>query len=105
MMNMESEIWATTETSVDLDRYFELYSNVMSLQPGMDAMLAELKKIDGYVVAQNATMTMSFMGDTSIGSSDEVVSIETIDAPTGTYTVPADYTKKEFNYMEMMQGR
>jgi hypothetical protein len=43
------------------------------------------------------------MGDTTISSSDRVVSIEETDAPSGTYEPPSDYARKDFNYMEMMQ--
>ncbi len=103
MMNMESVLWASTETPVDYSSYHELYSSVMSLQPGMDSMMTEMKKIDGFVVDQKATVTMKMMGETSIASSDTVISIEEMDAPAGTYEAPVGYERKEFNYMEMMQ--
>lgn len=103
MMNMESVLWASTETPVDYSNYHALYSSVMSLQPGMDSMMEEMKKIDGYVVDQKATVTMKMMGETSIASSDTVISIEEMDAPAGTYEAPVGFERKEFNYMEMMQ--
>ena len=103
MMSMESVLWATKETPVDYKRYHELYSSVMSLQPGMDSMMAEMKKIDGYVVDQTATVTMTMMGETTIGSSDTVISVEEVEAPAGTYDAPVGYERKEFDYMEMMQ--
>lgn len=103
MMNMESVLWASTETPVDYGNYHELYSSVMSLQPGMDSMMAEMKKIDGYVVDQKATVTMKMMGETTIASSDTVISIEEMDAPAGTFEAPVGYERKEFDYMEMMQ--
>jgi hypothetical protein len=96
-------LWASKETPVDHTSYHGLYSSVMSLQPGMDSMMAEMKKIDGYVVDQTATVTMKMMGETSIGSSDTVISIDEMDAPAGTYEAPVGYERKEFNYMEMMQ--
>ena len=42
-----------------MSAFFNLYSNVISLQPGMDAMMDEMRKIDGYVVSQEAAMTMT----------------------------------------------
>ena len=105
MMSMDSVLWASEDTPIDFADYFDLYANVMSLQPGMDTMMAEMSKIEGFVVAQNATMTMKFMGETTVGSSEEVVSIEKVDAPAGTYAPPADYTREDFDYMEMMQNQ
>ena len=105
MMNMDSVIWATTDTSIDFAKYYDLYSNVMSLQPGMEGMLEEMRKIDGYVISQEASMSMQFMGDSKVRSSDEVISIEDVDAPAGTYAPPADYTREEFDYMAMMQNQ
>ena len=61
--------------------------------------------IDGYVVDQKATVTMKMMGETTIASSDTVISIEEMDSPAGTYEAPAGYERKEFNYMEMMQNQ
>ena len=103
MVTMEQVIWASTETPVDSSTFIELYSNVVSLQPGMEAITDEMRKIDGYVVSQEATMTMTMMGETTIGSNDQVISIDELDAPAGTYGPPADYSFEEFNFMEMMQ--
>jgi hypothetical protein len=105
MMNMESVLWATKDAPIDFAAYHDLYSNIMSLQPGMDAMMSEMKKIEGYVVAQDAVLTMKMMGETSMGTTDEVVSIEEMAAPAGTYAPPGDYSRKDFNYMEMMQNQ
>jgi len=103
MMNMDSVIWASDKTPIDTADYFDLYANVMSLQPGMDTMMAEMQKIDGYVVAQDAKMSMKFMGETTVGSTDEVVSIEEVDAPAGTFAPPADYAREDFDFMASMQ--
>jgi len=105
MMSMNSVLWASNETPVDSKKYYDLYSKVMSLQPGMEDMLAGLRTIDGYVVSQEATMSMKFMGETTVGSSDVVRSIEELDAPAGTFAPPVDYTLEEFDFMAMMQDR
>jgi hypothetical protein len=105
MMSMSSVLWASTDTPIVVSDYFDLYSQILRLQPGMDAMIDKMKQIDGYVVEQEATMTMSFMGETTIGSSDRVLSIDEIDPPAGTYDPPAGYTREEFDYMSMMQDQ
>jgi hypothetical protein len=105
MMTMNSVLWASEETPIDFSNYHDLYSNVMSLQPGMDAMMDEMRKINGYVVAQEASMSMNVMGETTVASTDEVVSIEELEAPAGIYEAPADYTREDFDYMAMMQAQ
>ena len=105
MMSMKSVLWASTETPIDFSKYFDLYSQVMSLQPGVEDMMEQMRRIDGYVVSQEGTMSMKFMGETTVGTLDSVTSIEEADAPAGTYAPPADYTLEEFDYMKMMQER
>lgn len=103
MVNMEQVLWAAKDTPVDVSAYVELYGNVVSLQPGMESMMSEMKKIDGFVVSQESTAKMPMMGDAAIGSKDAVTSIEEVEAPAGTYEPPAGYARKDFNFMEMMQ--
>ena len=105
MMSLETVIWASTETPIDDEAFFDLFSVVMSLQPGMDSMLEQMREIDGYVVSQEAIMSMKMMGETTIGSSDVVKSIEKADAPAGTYEPPAGYVKEEFDFMARMQNQ
>lgn len=105
MMSMDSVLWASTETPVDYSNYFDMYSKVMSLQPGVESMTEEMRKIEGFVVAQEAKMSMKMMGDVTVGSTDQVVSIDQLDAPSGTYAPPAAYERKDFDFMKMMQGR
>ncbi len=105
MMSLDSVIWASTETPIDAAAFFNLFSVVMSLQPGMDSMLEQMREIDGYVVSQEGKMSMTFMGDTTIGSSDVVTSIEKADPPAGTYDPPAGYAKEEFDFVARMQNR
>lgn len=105
MMTMRSVLWASTETPIDAKKYLELFSEVMSLQPGMESMMESMRRIDGYVVSREDSMSMKFMGETTVGSSNLVVSIDEVDPPTGTYTPPADYAREDFDFMAMMQDR
>lgn len=105
MMSLDTVIWASTETPIDHAAFFDLFSVVMSLQPGMDSMLEQMRQIDGYVVSQEAAMSMKFMGETTVGSTDVVTSIAKVDAPAGTYDPPAEYAKEEFDFMARMQNQ
>jgi hypothetical protein len=103
MMNMDSVLWASKDTPIDVEQWVNLYGEMLRLQPGMQAMVEKIATIDGFIVAQEATMSMSFAGDTKVGSSDRVTSIEEAEAPAGTYAPPADYTREDFNFAEMMK--
>jgi len=105
MMSLDTVIWASTETPIDQAAFFDLFSVVMSLQPGMDSMMEQMRQIDGYVVSQEAAMSMKFAGETTVGSTDVVTSIAMVDAPAGTYDPPADYAKEEFDFMARMQNQ
>jgi hypothetical protein len=105
MIVVNSVLWASTETPINAADYIDLYSEVMSLQPGMQEMIEKLRGIDGYVVSQEATMSMKFAEGTEVKSRDFVKSIEEADAPAGTYDPPTDYTLEEFDYMAMLQDR
>ena len=105
MMSLDTVIWASTQTPIDHSAFFDLFSVVMSLQPGMDSMMEQMRQIDGYVVSQEGTMSMKFMGETTVGSSDVVKSIEKVDAPAGNYEPPDGYAKEEFDFMARMQNQ
>ena len=48
---------------------------------------------------------MKFMGETTVGSSDVVKSIEKVDAPAGNYDPPDGYAEEEFDFMTRMQNQ
>jgi hypothetical protein len=105
MVTVSGTLWATDQAPVKSSDYMRLYSEVLSLQPGMDAMAEKMGVIDGFVVAQESTVAMTMMGDTSVRSTEQTESIEETDAPAGTYDPPAGYSLEELDYMEMMQNR
>lgn len=105
MANMTSVLWASTETPIDVAAYVDLYSRLISLQPGMEGMVEQLRRVDGFVVEQETTTSMKVMGDQTVGSSNLVTSIESVDAPADTYRPPSDYDREEFDFMAMMQRR
>jgi hypothetical protein len=100
MMQMKMSIWATKDISLDYKAFMEMSSSMAGLQMGMDQVMEEMKKIDGFQVLQETTMTM--MG-TTVNSREELVSLEEKDPPAGVYDPPKDYTLKELSFPEMMQ--
>jgi hypothetical protein len=69
----------------------------------MQDVVEKMQSIKGFVVAQESTVSMSMMGDSSVSSTEETKTIEQTDVPEGTYDVPTGYSRAEFDYMKMMQ--
>ena len=100
MFTMKSTLWVAKVDGYDPELYFSMYSHLNSLQPGMADAVNQMRKIEGLVVEQTSVMTM--MGN-DVGTSEKTISIDTVDAPPGTYDPPAGYTEKPFDFMQQMQ--
>jgi hypothetical protein len=98
MMQTKIVAWATTEIDIDISAAKEMSNQLLLLQPGMDAMAKEMKKIEGFQIASESVT--SAMG-AEIGSSTKTLSVVKGDAPAGTYEVPAGYKLVKF---EMKMG-
>jgi hypothetical protein len=103
MMSIQSTVWATTDLAIDFDAYYDLYSQILALQPGMQKMADELRRIKGLVIEQDGVATMSMMGDTSFKTGQKTLSIEYVEPPAGLYDVPSDFTTEPFDYMSFLQ--
>ncbi len=87
-------IWTSKDLGVDADLYKKFYAETLSLNPMFEDFIEEFKKMDGYPVRTEFSMKM--MGAEQ-KQWEEVVSVEKMDAPAGTYDLPEGYTKTEFN--------
>lgn len=105
MMSVQSSLWATSDVNVDFEAYYELYSQILALQPGMKKMADELRQIKGLVIEQEGVASMPMMGDTSFKTSQKTVSIDDITPPSDLYDIPPDYTSEPFDYMSFMQSQ
>jgi hypothetical protein len=102
MMQMKMQVWATKDLKLDYASFNTLFENIQLLSPGMDAMVQEMRKIDGYQVASETTMTM--MGN-NVKSTETTLSVEDGTAPAGTYEPPSGYAEKPFDLMKMQQTK
>lgn len=105
-MTMTMKIWATTDVPFDWKNYSEkLLPSIMKAgsmrMPFGDDAIKEYKKIKGYQVAMD--MTMSVMGQ-EVKVNMEVLEITKKDAPAGTYAPPAGYAKSDKLAMPSMGG-
>lgn len=99
-MKIESIMWNTDAIEVDISAYEKLTETLASMQPGGD-WVTELTGVPGYTVKQE--IHVDYAGQ-SLKNVEEVVKIETADAPAGTYSAPEGYEEKPFNPMEAMAG-
>lgn len=105
MMNVKATYWATKDVSLDIKNFQALFGKLVSLQPGMAEVAEKLRSIDGFVVAQEAVAIMPMMGDTTMKTTQQVVSIKDGDPPAGAYEPPQGYTSKPFDFSEVMKRR
>ncbi len=100
MMEMTSKIWATTDVKLDYATVRDMAAAMVSVQPGMEEMVKELAKIDGFQVLMEGSMVI--MGN-NVETTIKVISIEESGAPAGGYEPPADHTKNDFDLMAAMR--
>lgn len=90
MGKMNAETWATEELKIDYTKAFTMANAMMAGMPGFEKMLAEMKKIKGVVVLQEAAMNV--MGS-EVKSTTELLEAGEKTAPAGHYDLPAGYKK------------
>jgi hypothetical protein len=92
-MKISSTLWVSKE----IDGYLplnRLSATLASLQPGSAAWVKELEKIEGYPVLQESSVDA--LG-AKFGTREELLAVETRDAPAGAFEPPAGYTAKPYN--------
>lgn len=99
-MPIKMDFWTSKDLGIDEDLYKKFYAETLSLNPMFQDMVDEFKKIEGYPVRTEFSMNM--MGAEQ-NSWEEVVSVEKMSAPAGTYDLPEGYTKTEFNPFEQQR--
>jgi hypothetical protein len=93
MGGMTNNTWVTKDVDIDYAMFSRLMSAPMSQMPGFQELMTEMEKMDGIPVLVEGSMNM--MG-TEVKSKQEVLEIETKDAPDGVYDIPKDYKKVTF---------
>jgi hypothetical protein len=97
MMEVEQEIWATEDVSVDVDRYTDLMSmsgpeGLLGDSPAAKTQRDEMAKIKGYPILTTSKMQM--MGST-METKSEVKAIRKEPMPAALFEIPEGYAKKE----------
>ncbi len=101
MMPMKMAVWASTDVPMDMQKFANMYSNVLKAQLRLDdAAVQEMMKIKGYWISSETTGEM--MG-AKIRSTTEVIEITKKTPDPSVYSVPAGYKKTEFLDMKSMR--
>lgn len=94
-MTIDTTLWVSKDVEV-YRSLNKLAASMAALQPGAAQWAEKLEQIDGYPVLQESNVNA--LG-AKFKTSEELVSVETKDAPAGAYDPPAGYSAKPFNPM------
>lgn len=93
-MQVSTDLWVSSEVEADGRLYTQLSATLASLQPGTGDWVGQLEKLEGFPVLQESTMKV--MGQ-DVRSREELISVETKEAPADLFEPPAGYSLEEFN--------
>ena len=87
-------LWASQAVPIDMKLYNSLQENLLALNPVMRNAAASMRRIEGVVVLQEATIAA--MGMTT-KTRTEILKVGEKEAPAGAYQVPKGFEKHAFN--------
>ncbi len=87
-LHLDTTIWASKDVA-SYQAYNRLAASLAALQPGAADWARKLETIEGFPVLQEADVEM---GGSRFKTREELVSVETLTAPEGSYEVPKGYT-------------
>lgn len=93
-LTVDQVIWASEEVGVDPATYNRLTGTLAELQPGVAAWVSELAAMKGFPVLRETTMHLG--PEVAVTTTEELVSVETKDAPAGMFAPPEGYAEKDF---------
>lgn len=91
-LHLDTTVWASPDVASH-QALTRLAASIAALQPGSADWAQKLSQIEGFPVLQEADVTM---GTSHFKTREELVGIETKDAPAGTYEPPAGYTAQPY---------
>jgi hypothetical protein len=91
-LRLDTTVWASPDVASH-QALTRLAASIAALQPGSADWSLKLGQIEGFPVLQEADVTM---GTSHFKTREELVAVETKDAPAGTYDPPAGYTVQPY---------
>lgn len=92
-MKIATTMWVSKEIE-GFGPYNEFAGTIAALQPGSNEWVRQLEKIDGFPVLTESQVDA--LG-ARFGTREELVSVDTKDAPAGTFDLPAGYKAQPYN--------
>jgi hypothetical protein len=86
-LHLDTTIWASKDIAAH-QAYGKLAAILAALQPGSAEWARQMQQIEGFPVLQESDVTM---GGSHFKTREELATVETKDAPAGTYEPPAGY--------------
>jgi hypothetical protein len=86
-LHLDTTLWASKDVA-SYQAYGQLAAILAALQPGSGEWARQMQQIEGFPVIQEADVTR---GGSRFKTREELVTVETKDAPAGTYDPPAGY--------------
>ncbi|MBW8875219.1 MAG: DUF4412 domain-containing protein [Acidobacteria bacterium] len=86
-LHLDTTIWASKDVA-SYQAYGKLAAALAAMQPNSGEWARQMQQIEGFPVIQEADVTM---GGSRFKTREELVAVETKDAPAGTYDPPAGY--------------
>jgi uncharacterized protein DUF4412 len=86
-LHLDTTIWASKDVG-SYQAYTKLAAVLAALQPGSAEWARQMQTIEGFPVLQESDVAM---GGSHFKTHEELVAVETKDAPAGTYELPAGY--------------
>src|SRR3954447_19725186 len=86
-VHLDTTIWASKDVASH-QAYGKLAAVLAALQPGSSEWARQMQTIEGFPVLQESDVAM---GGSKFKTREELASVETKDAPAGTYEPPAGY--------------
>lgn len=96
-MPIEMKIWTSKDLGVNLKEFKELYTKTLAANPMLKDFIPDFEKMEGFPVLTEFSMDM--MGAQQ-KSREEVLSVEKMGVPAGTYDLPEGYTKTAYNPLD-----
>jgi hypothetical protein len=97
----DSKIWASTDVLLDVDNFTRLIRIMRKFANYDSSFIDQLGKIEGYQVSLES---LFYPKGFSVPSNQKVMEVMEIEPPTGTYEVPAGYSKKEYLSLEELRS-
>jgi len=96
-LQMTIELWTTTALEIDIENYKRMTLEMAAAQAMGNDWVKKILEIEGFPVLREMTVAM---GEYEMVTREELFSVETREAPEGTYLPPPDYELEPLDFRD-----